>query len=312
MKKLNDSNTFNCYRLAVQYHTISERLLQLFNGIIIVARKILFIKIYNMTYFKNLLFIGISLFFIFSQQACAQQKKTTATTPKIDSAKWRIDNYIVNRDSAFQNPYYAVQKLTGGNRRFQEARSIHPRRDPALILKLSEGQFPFATIVGCSDSRVSAEILFDQGFGDLFVARTAGQVMAQASYATIEYAYLVLNTKLVVVLGHSNCGAVGAAVKILDNPPGHIVTLINAIKPAATEAKSMTGNTLEHAVHRNVINQVNELRNLESVLSRGYERGDLLIVGAVYDLATGKVEFLNETMQNLPNTFYSRNNITGK
>jgi carbonic anhydrase len=267
---------------------------------------------------RTQLLMCLSLFVIFSQQACAQQKKTTqqkrttTATSKIDSAQWRNDNYIVNRDSAFLNPYYAMQKLTGGNKRFQEARSIHPRRDPALILKLSEGQYPFATIVGCSDSRVSAEILFDQGFGDLFVTRTAGQVMAEASYATIEYAYLVLNTKLIVVLGHSNCGAVGAAVKQPENPPGHIVTLINAIKPAATEVKSMTGNTLEHAVRRNVINQVNELRNLESVLSRGYERGDLLIIGAVYDLATGKVEFLDETMQNLPNTHYAKNNITGK
>jgi carbonic anhydrase len=265
-----------------------------------------------MIHLKNLLIIGISVFFTFSQQACAQQKKTTTTTTKVDSAKWRMENYIVNRDSAFANPYYALQKLTGGNRRFQEARSIHPRRDPALIKKLSEGQYPFATIVGCSDSRVSAEILFDQGFGDLFITRTAGQVMAEATYASIEYAYLVLNTKLIVVLGHTSCGAVGAAVKQPENPPGHIVTLINAIKPAATEVKGLAGNTLEHAVRRNVINQVNELRNLESVLSRGYERGDLLIVGAVYDLATGKVEFLNETMQNLPNTRYAKHNIAGK
>ena len=249
---------------------------------------------------------------LLSITACAQLRRTTAATPVTDSAKWRRDNYIVNRDSAYINPYYALQKLQGGNRRFEQARSIHPRQDPALIKRLSDGQAPFATIVGCSDSRVSSEILFDQGFGDLFVARTAGQVMAQATYGTIEYAYLSLGTKLIVVLGHTTCGAVGAAIKRPENPPGHIVTLINAIKPAATEAARQPGDKLNFAVRQNVINQVNELRQLEPVLSRAYENGDLLIIGAVYDLATGKVEFLEETMRNLPKTKYSQQNIAGK
>jgi len=266
-------------------------------------------------------FIRISLIFIFTssqnvysqQSGSNKQKRISATnTLKIDSAKWRRENYIVNRDSAYINPYYALQKVTGGNKRFQEGRSIHPRQDPALIKRLSDGQTPFATIVGCSDSRVSGEILFDQGFGDLFVARTAGQVMAEASYATIEYAYLSLGTKLVVVLGHSTCGAVSAAVKQPEYPPGHIVALINAIKPAAVKAKTMQGDTLENAVRQNVINQVHELRQLESVLSRAYDKGDLLIVGAVYNLASGRVEFLKETMNNLPKTHYAMNNITGK
>ena len=249
---------------------------------------------------------------LLSMTACSQQRRTTATAPVTDSAKWRRDNYIVNRDSAYINPYYALQKLQGGNKRFEQARSIHPRQDPALIKRLSDGQAPFATIVGCSDSRVSGEILFDQGFGDLFVARTAGQVMAQATYGTIEYSYLALGTKLIVVLGHSTCGAVGAAIKRPENPPGHIVTLINAIKPAAQQAAKQPGDKLEFAVRQNVINQVNELRQLEPVLSRAYESGDLLIIGAVYDLATGKVEFLEETMQNLPPTKYSKQNIAGK
>jgi carbonic anhydrase len=227
------------------------------------------------------------------------------------SAKWRKENNIVNRDSAYANPYYAIQKLMGGNKRFENSLSIHPRQDPDLIKRLSEGQAPFATIVGCSDSRVSGEILFDQGFGDLFVSRTAGQVMAEATYGTIEYAYLNLGTKLVVVLGHSECGAVTAAMKRPENPPGHIVTLINAIKPAALAAEKTPKPNIEFAVRQNVINQVNELRQLESVLSRAYEKGDLLIVGAVYNLGTGKVQFLEETMQNLPSTRYAKNNITG-
>lgn len=257
------------------------------------------------------------LLILFTQGACAQQKNAAqnkkTTLPVItDSAQWRKDNYIVNRDSAYANPYYAIQKLSNGNKRFQQGKSIFPRQNPALIKRLSEGQFPFATIVGCSDSRVSGEILFDQGFGDLFVCRTAGQVMAEATYATIEYGYLSLKTKLVVVLGHSSCGAVGAAVKIPENPPGHIVALINAIKPAALAAEKMPGDKLENAVRINVINQVNELRQLESVLSAEYKKGKLLIVGAVYNLATGQVEFLEETMKNLPPTNYAKDDITGK
>ena len=240
--------------------------------------------------------------------AVIQQGNAQST---IDSVQWRKANNIVNRDSAYANPYYGMQKLLGGNTRFQQGKSIFPRQNPALIKRLSEGQLPFGTIVGCSDSRVSAEILFDQGFGDLFVSRTAGQVMAEATYGTIEYAYLNLGTKLIVVLGHTGCGAVEAAIKRPEAPPGHIVALINAIKPAALKSEKMSGNKIDNAVRQNVINQVNELRQLEPVLSRAYEKGLVLIVGAVYDLATGKVDFLKETIENLPATQFSTRNITG-
>jgi carbonic anhydrase len=264
---------------------------------------------------KYLIAAGFMILFAFSQQAYAQQKTTpkqqSAAKKAMDSAQWRKDNNIVNRDSAYANPYYGMQKLLGGNTRFQKGKSVFPRQNPEVIKRLSEGQLPFATIVGCSDSRVSSEILFDQGFGDLFVCRTAGQVMAEATYGTIEYAYLNLGTKLIVVLGHTGCGAVEAAIKRPEAPPGHIVSLINAIKPAAIKTEKMPGSKIEHAVRQNVINQVNELRQLEPVLSRAYEEGRLLIVGAVYDLGTGKVEFLKETLENLPETRFSTRNITG-
>ena len=258
------------------------------------------------------LFASAFLFFLFTGLHVHAQEKTSNRPADVDSAHYRKDNFIVNRDSAYLNPYYALQKLTGGNLRFQNSKSIFPRQNPAVIKKLSEGQQPFATIVGCSDSRVSAEILFDQGFGDLFVSRTAGQVMAEATYATIEYAYLFLGTRLIVVLGHSQCGAVEAAIKRPDSPPGHIVTLINSIKPAVLEVQNKAGDKLENTVRQNVIKQVKELRELESVLSRAYERGEILIVGALYDLSKGKVEFLPETMEKLPETQFSNKNIIGQ
>lgn len=157
--------------------------------------------------------------------------------------------------------------------------------------------------MGCADSRVPNEIIFDQGVGDLFITRTAGQVMAEASYGTIEYAAEVLDTKLIVVLGHQSCGAVQAAMKLPENPPGHVVTLINAIKPASVAAKSSglpENEMLDMAITQNVLEQVDLLRNLEPVLSRRFESGKVLIVGAVYNMQSGEVEFIDETITSLP------------
>ena len=127
--------------------------------------------------------------------------------------------------------------------------------------------------------------------------------MAEASYGTIEYATEVLNTRLIVVLGHESCGAVQAAMKLPANPPGHVVTLINAIKPAslvAKNAKLPEEETLDLAIRQNVIEQVELLRGLEPVLSRKFDKGDVLIVGAVYNLHTGEVEFIEDTISSLP------------
>jgi len=242
------------------------------------------------------------------QAASAQSKKRAtrqkvATPIAIDSAVWRADHYVVDRDSAYTDPRIGLRKLMGGNRRFVEDKSIKPRQDRATLMDATKGQTPFATIVGCSDSRVPNEIIFDQGVGDLFIVRTAGQVMAQASYGSIEYSHLVLGAKLIVVLGHQACGAVDAAVKRPKGLPGHISTLVNSIKPAAQKARDTGGTAsevLDIAIRQNVIDQVRELRELEPVLSGQYTEGKLMIVGAVYNLSTGKVEFLPETLQNMP------------
>ncbi|WP_419699445.1 carbonic anhydrase [Mucilaginibacter sp. NFX135] len=216
------------------------------------------------------------------------------------SLKWRADHYIVNRDSAFTDPGVAIKKLMGGNKRFVENKSIRPRQDAETIKKLGLGQKPFATIVSCSDSRVPNEIVFDQGVGDLFIIRTAGQVSSAASYGSIEYAVLKLYTRLIVVLGHTECGAVAAAVQRPEDVPGHIVTLINEIKPAVAKVAHMPGDPVNNAVRQNVIDQVNILRNLDPILHKKYSKGEILIVGAVYDIHTGKVELLKETLHGLP------------
>ncbi|WP_309609547.1 carbonic anhydrase [Flavobacterium sp.] len=247
---------------------------------------------------KNLLIISAAL--LISTASFSQKKEIKTSKKVIDSISWRKEHYVINRDSAYADPRIGLKKLVGGNKRFIEGKTIKPRQDMNTIKKLEMGQEPFATIVGCSDSRVPNEMIFDQGLGDLFIVRTAGQVSAAASYGSMEFATLKLKTKLIVVLGHTECGAVAAAVERPENVPGHIVTLINEIKPAVAKCAHLPGNKVNNAVRQNVIDQVNNLRDLEPILHKKYIEGEILIVGAVYDIHTGKVEFLNETLINLP------------
>lgn len=188
----------------------------------------------------------------------------------------------------------ALQLLKEGNQRFVAGNSIKPNQDINRIKEVASGQYPFATVVGCSDSRVPNEIIFDQGLGDLFIVRTAGQVSTYASWGSIEFAEEVLGTKLIVVLGHTQCGAVNAAVK-LPEVPGHIVTLINAIKPAVEKAKaSNPQDLLDASIRENIRTQVEQLRNLEPVLAKRVREGSVQIIGAIYHLESGEVEFLQD------------------
>lgn len=188
----------------------------------------------------------------------------------------------------------ALTKLKQGNERFVQGKSIRPHQDLNRIKEVAAAQSPFATIVGCSDSRVPNEIIFDQGVGDLFIVRTAGQVSTYASWGSIEFAEELLGTKLIVVLGHTQCGAVNAAVK-LPEVPGHIVTLINAIKPAVEKAREQhPADLLDAAIRENIRLQVEQLKSLEPTLAKRVREGSVKILGALYHLDTGKVEFLNQ------------------
>lgn len=192
------------------------------------------------------------------------------------------------------SPEKALQLLKEGNQRFMSGQSIKPHQDINRIKEVASGQYPFATILGCSDSRVPNEIIFDQGVGDLFIVRTAGQVSTYASWGSIEFAEEILGTKLIVVLGHTQCGAVSAAVK-LPEVPGHIVTLINAIKPAVEKAKAKHPEDLiDASIRENILTQVEQLKNLEPVLAKRVREGSIQIIGALYHLETGEVEFIQD------------------
>lgn len=196
-----------------------------------------------------------------------------------------------SQTSTTTSPDDALTRLKEGNQRFVNGKSMKPRQDFMRIKEVATGQKPFATIVGCSDSRVPSEIIFDQGLGDLFIVRTAGQVSTYASWGSIEFAEEILGTKLIVVLGHTNCGAVTAAVN-LPEVPGHIVTLINAIKPAVEKVrKKSPENLLNASIRENINMQVEQLKNLEPLLAKRVKENSVKIIGALYDLESGKIEF---------------------
>jgi carbonic anhydrase len=192
-----------------------------------------------------------------------------------------------------------LAKLLAGNKRFVKGETIAPRRTPADFARLADGQAPLAVLVGCADSRVSPELIFDQGVGDLFVVRVAGNIISGAGASvkgSIEYAVAELGIQLVIVLGHSQCGAVKAAIKHIDDKdalPGSIGALVNTIKPCVTSTKGLAGNQLDNVIKANVKRGVERLEGLEPILAAQIKKGKLKVVGAVYELGTGKVVVLS-------------------
>ncbi len=187
----------------------------------------------------------------------------------------------------------ALAKLVKGNANFVAATLKHPDQTEARRTKLAAGQNPFAVILCCSDSRVPPEVVFDQGLGDLFVVRVAGNVADGIGIASIEYAAEHLGTHLVVVMGHSRCGAVTAAVKG-DALPGHLLTLMEALEPAVAATQGHVGDPVTNAVWSNVMQTSARLRGCGPILAELVEKGKLTIVGANYDLDTGVVEFYEQ------------------
>ena len=187
----------------------------------------------------------------------------------------------------------ALRRLVQGHARFVSGHLTHagPEQIAEARIAVSKGQNPFAVIVGCSDSRVGPEIVFDQGLGDLFVIRTAGEVLESAALGSIEYAVEHLGSSLVMVLGHERCGAVGAAVAGAKEP-GHIAAVLEAIEPAVEKTKSKSGDPVENAVRAQALDVAKQLEEAKPILAGRVKSGTLKIVAARYDLVTGKVELL--------------------
>jgi carbonic anhydrase len=190
----------------------------------------------------------------------------------------------------------ALQRLLDGNKRYVSTNYAHPDQTAARRIAIANAQYPFACILGCSDSRVPAEIVFDQGLGDLFMVRVAGNVASAGEVlGSIEFAVAELQVPLVLVLGHKRCGAVTAAVDAVVRgvtPPGHIDSLVRAIRPAVARVEGALGDMLDNAVRANVELVVAQLVRSEPILAPAVREGRVRITGARYDLDTGQVDII--------------------
>lgn len=186
------------------------------------------------------------------------------------------------------NPDAALRRMMEGNKRFVDGKNLRPNQSRIRLQETSVAQYPFAAILGCADSRVPSEIVFDQGLGDLFVVRVAGNVASQTAIGSLEFATAVLGAQLIMVLGHARCGAVAAAIKG-DPLPGRIGVFVEEIKPAVQRVRFKTGNTEENSIIANVQYQAENLAESSTILGGLMKEGKLKIVGGRYDLATGRV-----------------------
>jgi carbonic anhydrase len=191
---------------------------------------------------------------------------------------------------SFLSPDAALQKLLDGNQRFAQHHPSYPDQSDLRVREVAQAQHPFATVLSCADSRVPVEIIFDQGIGDIFDVRIAGNIATPEAIGSIEYAVALLDTPLLMVLGHERCGAVTAAVKN-DPLPGEIGSFVKAILPAVERVKEKPGDVVDNAVVANVRYQIEQLQQ-STLLTERLQSGKLKIVGGRYDLDTGKVMVL--------------------
>lgn len=195
----------------------------------------------------------------------------------------------------------ALERLREGNRRFV-ADITNPTTSRARRIELASGQQPFAIILGCSDSRVPAELVFDQGLGDLFVIRVAGNIVAPSQIGSVEFAAGQFGTRLVVVLGHTKCGAISATLEELQRPSENqsrnLRSIVDRVRPSVetlleTDLRNDPHALMHQAVRANIRASVNQLRHGSEILESLIQNEGLMVVGAEYCLETGKVDFFD-------------------
>ncbi len=234
---------------------------------------------------------------------CARQTEGTATQPATDKAPPASPSPGDQHSEATApplEPESALAQLLEGNRRFVDGTSIHPHSSADYRASLANEQHPFATILTCSDSRVTPVLIFDQGIGDLFVIRVAGNVIDDDVAASIEYAVDHLDTKLVIIMGHDNCGAVNAAYHafiardLKEREPHEIESLLMRLEPAVSKVDrtKSVDEQMAAAVEANVRLAVESLLRLPAV-REAQDKGKVRIVGAIYSVRTGGVTLLD-------------------
>jgi carbonic anhydrase len=194
-------------------------------------------------------------------------------------------------DAPALSPDAALKNLLDGNDRYVASKAVHPDQTTKRRVEVAAGQHPFAVVLGCADSRVPPELIFDQGLGDLFVIRVAGNVASPEVLGSVEYAVEHLGVPVVMVLGHEKCGAVKATAEH-EHGDIHVAALVKAIEPAVHEAQQQKGDLIHNAVACNVKNAARTIATATPTLKNLIASGKLQVVGADYDLATGKVDLL--------------------
>lgn len=187
------------------------------------------------------------------------------------------------------DPAEALKMLLEGNARFVTGQVTHPHQGADRRAEVVGGQKPFAIVLCCSDSRVPPEVLFDQGIGDIFIVRTAGNVADAVALGSIEYAAEHLGSRLILVLGHQKCGAVTAAVQS-SSAPGHIDSIVKAIQPGVAAAKGKGGDEVLNATKENIRHIVAQIKSCEPILAEMVKEGKVQVIGGLYYLDSGKVE----------------------
>lgn len=234
---------------------------------------------------------AIALVTINSQVAVAQQTKSKSSTKTGDGT-------VMTKDAQLAlTPDQALQKLKEGNKRFSENKLIK-RNYAEEVKQTAKGQYPHSVILSCLDSRTSSELIFDQGLGSVFNARVAGNFENTDILGSMEFACKAAGAKLIVVVGHSNCGAVKGAC---DNVQmGNLTSVIEQIKPATEKVKNVEGerNSKNHdyvdaVAKENVLQTISDIRKNSPILSEMESKGEIMIVGGMYNVDTGIVEFYN-------------------
>jgi carbonic anhydrase len=216
--------------------------------------------------------------------ACGSSNKSAVIVPS--------EVPVTTEDSRpdITDPNAALARLKEGNARFVAGRMVRPEQSPERRMRLSAGQRPFAVVLCCSDSRVPPEVIFDQGLGDLFVVRVAGNIVDDAGLGSIEYAIEHLDTPLIVVLGHEKCGAVSATLDALqppfDRPHGEVDSLVDAITPAVEEALKQPGDLLKNAVLANIAHSRDLIKG-NAELNPYLASGAVKIATGYYSLTDG-------------------------
>jgi len=192
--------------------------------------------------------------------------------------------------AAESSEHAPLAALLDGNKRFAEQHLVHPDQTMNRVHRLARDQHPFAAVLGCADSRVPPEVIFDQGIGDLFVVREAGNIVDDAVLASLEYAVSHLGVSLILVLGHERCGAIGAALH--HDREGHLGVVVDALEEAVSKAAKAPGDQHDLAVRLNVENVTRKLRESKPILAEQVKSGHLKVVGGYYDLDTGRVHII--------------------